>query len=93
MSEQQKQPWRPGKRDFIFLLIVAAVILLLVVGSSERKTVPVPSDDVHRHASSRTACMSCHGADGAHPQPEGHTKADQCFQCHAEPEGWVGAAR
>ena len=93
MSEQQQQPWRPGRRDLIFLLIVAAVILLLVLGSSERKTVPVPADDVHRNASSRTVCMSCHAAGGVRPQPEGHTKADQCFQCHAQPDGWVGESR
>ena len=91
MAEKQNQSWQPGKRDMIFLLIVAAVILLLVLGTSERKTVAVPDNDVHRNASSRVACMACHGPDGERPQPATHTKADQCFQCHAQPEGWVGA--
>lgn len=93
MAEGQKQSWRPGRRDLIFLLIIAAVMLLLVFGSSERRTVPVPSDEAHRTASSRTACLTCHGPGGVHPQPEGHTRADQCFQCHTEPEGWVGTGR
>lgn len=93
MAEKQRQPWQPGKRDIIFLLIVAAVILLLVLGSSERKTVAVPADDIHRSASSRAACMSCHGSEGVRPQPAAHTKADQCFQCHAQPDGWVGGAK
>jgi hypothetical protein len=61
---------------------------LLVLGTSERTTKPVPDDDAHRHATSRAACMVCHGAEGVHPQPQGHTKADQCFQCHAQPQGW-----
>jgi cytochrome c553 len=73
--------------------MVAAVILLLVFGASERTTRPVPANDVHRSASSRAACMGCHGVDGVRPQPEGHTKADQCFQCHAQPEGWIGAGK
>jgi cytochrome c553 len=87
MTEQQKQSWRPGKRDLMFLAMVAAVVLLLVLGSGDRKTVAVPADDVHRTTLSRAACMSCHWPDGDRPQPDKHrhTKADQCFQCHAEP--------
>jgi hypothetical protein len=80
--------WRPGKRDAVFLAIVAVVIMLLVLGTSERTTKPVPDDDTHKHATSRAACMVCHGTEGVRPQPQGHTKADQCFQCHAQPEGW-----
>ena len=91
MTEEQRQSWQSGKRDLIFLLIVAVVILLLVLGTSDRQTVAVPADEVHRNSASRAACMSCHGPDGVRPQPAEHTKADQCFQCHAQPEGWVGA--
>ncbi|MDX8397100.1 MAG: cytochrome c3 family protein [Mariprofundaceae bacterium] len=80
--------WQPGKRDAIFLAIVAAVILLLVLGSSERKTKAVPSDQVHMSVTSRTQCMSCHSAGGVKPQPMGHSKADQCFQCHLQPKAW-----
>ncbi|HKI62518.1 MAG TPA: hypothetical protein VKA31_09515 [Mariprofundaceae bacterium] len=80
--------WRPGKRDAVFLAIVAVVIMLLVLGTSERTTKPVPDDDTHMHATSRAACMACHGTEGVRPQPQGHTKADQCFQCHAQPQGW-----
>ena len=91
MAEKQNQSWQPGKRDMIFLLIVAAVILLLVLGTSERQTVAVPGNEAHRNSASRADCMSCHGAEGVRPQSATHTKADQCFQCHAQPEGWVGA--
>ena len=83
--------WRPGKRDLLFLAIVAAVILLLVLGTSERTTKPVPSDDVHRQATSRAACMECHNATGVKPMPKSHTRDEQCFLCHKQPEGWVGA--
>lgn len=87
MTEQQKQSWRPGKRDLMFLALVFAVVLLLVLGSSDRTTVAVPSDDMHRTTLSRAACMNCHWPDGVRPQggKHLHTKADQCFQCHAEP--------
>ncbi len=88
MQDQGNPRWRPGKRDALFLAIVAGVILLLVLGTSERTTKPVPDDDVHRHATSRAACMSCHGQGGVRPQPAGHTQADQCFQCHLQPKGW-----
>lgn len=88
-SSQQKK-WKPGKRDAIFFAIVAAVILLLVLGTSERKTKPVPNNEIHAQATSRAACMECHGADGVKPRPMGHTQADQCFQCHLQPEGWQG---
>ncbi len=88
MAAEPKQPWRPGKRDVMFLAIVASVILLLVLGTSERTTKPVPNDETHRQASSRAACMACHDSSGIHPQPKGHTRADQCFQCHTQPSGW-----
>jgi cytochrome c553 len=93
MNDQQKQKWQPGKRDLLFLAIVAAVVLALVLGSSERKTKLVPNDETHRNATSRAACMSCHGQDGIRPQPQGHTLANQCFQCHQQPAGWKGATR
>jgi len=93
MSDQQKLKWQPGKRDLIFLGIIAAVVLLLVLGTSERTTKPVPDDATHRAATSKASCMVCHGNAGIHPQPKGHTKADQCFQCHAQPKGWKGASR
>jgi len=88
MANEQERSWRPGKRDALFLAIVAGVILLLVLGSSERTTKPVPNDNTHQHATSRAACMTCHGSGGIRPQPKGHTKADQCFQCHTQPQGW-----
>ncbi|MDX8406947.1 MAG: hypothetical protein R8L58_01030 [Mariprofundaceae bacterium] len=88
MPTESEQSWRPGKRDAMFLAIVAVVILLLVLGSGDRTTRPVPDNDTHQHATSRAACMSCHDSSGVHPQPRGHTKADQCFQCHAQPKGW-----
>lgn len=80
--------WKPSKRDFVFLAIVAAVILLLVLGTSERKTKAVPTDAVHQSVTSRAQCMACHGVDGVKPQPIGHSKADQCFQCHMQPKDW-----
>lgn len=79
---------RFSRNDWTFISIVAVVVLVLVVGSSERKTTPTPNDQIHIAATSRAACMSCHGEDGSKPKPPGHVKADQCFQCHAEPEGW-----
>jgi len=93
MTEQQKQSWRPGRRDLMFLALVLAVVLLLVVGSSDRTTVAVPSDETHRTAASRAACMSCHDINGVRPQSVGHTKADQCFQCHTQPDGWQGEGK
>ncbi len=92
MAESDKrQSWKPGKQDVVFLAIVAAVVLALVLGSSDRTTKPVPNDEVHRTATTRAACMTCHGADGVRPQPMGHTKADQCFQCHVQPKDWAGS--
>ncbi|MBF0281227.1 MAG: hypothetical protein HQM07_01470 [Zetaproteobacteria bacterium] len=82
--------WQPGKRDMIFIAVVAAVILTLALGSHERKTKAVPNDAQHQQATSREACMQCHGVDGVKPQPMRHTQADQCFQCHAQPDGWQG---
>jgi len=90
MGEKQEKSWRPGIRDAIFLGVVAAVVLALVLGSSERTTKATPDDEAHRQATSRAACMRCHGKQGVRPQPAGHTRAEQCFQCHAQPEGWAG---
>lgn len=87
----EKTGWKSGKRDAFFLAFVAAVILLLVIGTGERTTKPTPNDDTHRQVASRAACMECHGEGGVKPQPPRHTKADQCFQCHVQPEGWAGA--
>jgi len=86
-----ERDWKLGKRDVFFLAFVAAVIALLVIGTGERTTKPTPNDATHQHAASRAACLECHGAEGVRPQPPRHTKADQCFQCHVQPEGWVGA--
>jgi len=83
-----KQKWTFGKRDFIFLAVVASVIVLLVLGTSDRTTKNVPSDRIHLQVTTRAECMSCHGVDGIKPQPKGHTRADQCFQCHMQPKEW-----
>jgi len=93
MAEEHKNSWKPGKRDLFFLGVVAAVVLALVLGSTERKTIPVPSDDMHRTVTSKAACMTCHGSAGVHPQPPTHTKMERCFLCHTQPEGWVGAPK
>jgi len=93
MAEQQKNGWKPGKRDLVFLAIVAAVVLVLVLGSRERKKIDVPNDDVHRSVTTKAACMACHGANGIHPQPAKHTKMERCFLCHKQPDGWIGAAQ
>jgi len=89
MNEQvKKKPWRPDKSDMIFFAVVAAVILVLVLGSSPRTTKAVPSDATHLNVTSRSQCMACHGVNGVNPQPKGHTRADQCFQCHMQPKAW-----
>ncbi|GEM_PF-254883 len=98
MSGSNKQPdekltWKPGKRDLLFLAIVAAVVLILTLGSSDRTTKPVPDDAIHRTVSSRAACMVCHGKGGVHPQPKGHVRSGQCFQCHLQPKGWRGSVK
>jgi len=93
MKKEQKQSWQPGKRDLLFLGIIAAVVLLLVLGTSDRKTRPVPDNLIHQSASSKAECMSCHNTEGVEPQPVRHTPSQQCFQCHQQPEGWVGGKK
>jgi len=93
MTEQAQNSWKPGKRDVVFLAIIAAVVLVLVLGTSDRKTIPVPGDEVHRSVTSKAACMTCHDSAGVHPQPITHTKMDRCFLCHTQPEGWLGAIK
>jgi len=89
MDSQHK--WKPGKKDAVFLAVVIAVIVLLVLGTGERTTKPTPNDKVHTHATSREACMACHGSKGVRPRlAEHHVKNDQCFQCHTQPKGWLG---
>jgi len=89
-TQQKQTGWKPGKRDAIFLAIVAAVVLVLVLGTGERTTKPTPKDETHLSATSRAECLNCHSSTGVKPQPLGHTAADQCFQCHLQPEGWRG---
>jgi len=79
-----------SKRDTIFIVIVAIVITFLTLGAKERTTKAVPDDTIHDKATSREQCMTCHSADGVKPQPLGHPKANQCFQCHKQPDHWVG---
>jgi len=88
-----KNQWKPGKRDAIFLAIVVAVVIALVLGTGERTTKPTPNNAVHQRVTSHTACMQCHGPGSVHPQPAGHTRASQCFQCHKQPAGWQGVKR
>ncbi len=88
MSKDENGPWRPTRNDWVFALVVVSVIVALVLGSSERTTKATPNDEVHRHVTSHAECMRCHGADGVLPQPPGHVRAVQCFQCHQQPEGW-----
>ncbi|MDQ6959703.1 MAG: hypothetical protein Q9M27_01640 [Mariprofundaceae bacterium] len=91
MSQTSPAKWKPGKRDAVFAAIVAAVIVLLAFGSGERTTKPTPNDKAHTHATSRQACMACHGSQGVQPRPiEHHAKGDQCFQCHTQPKDWLG---
>ncbi len=81
------------KRDSIFLIIVAAVIIVLAVGSKERTTKAVPENETHAQVTSRAQCLACHDANGVKPQPLGHPKANQCFQCHKQPSNWKGQAK
>ncbi|MDX8393398.1 MAG: hypothetical protein R8K21_02285 [Mariprofundales bacterium] len=76
------------KRDLIFISIVIALITVLVLGSSERRTSNTPEDEIHISIKSRKQCMECHNSEGISPQPVGHLKAEQCFQCHQQPTGW-----
>jgi len=77
-----------GRKDMIFIGIVVAVIIILSLGSQERRTVATPSDAVHAQVTARAQCLQCHGSNGVRPQPMGHTKASQCFQCHTQPKQW-----
>lgn len=79
-----------SKNDIIFVGVVAVIIIALVLGATERTTKAVPDDATHNQVTSRDTCMSCHGVDGVKPQPLGHPKANQCFQCHKQPDHWVG---
>jgi len=79
-----------NKRDYIFIGIVAVVLIVLITGTTERTTKNVPNDETHALATSREACMACHSVDGIKPQPLGHPKANQCFQCHKQPTNWAG---
>ncbi|WP_051938123.1 hypothetical protein [Ghiorsea bivora] len=79
-----------SKRDTVFIVIVAIVITFLTLGAKERTTKAVPDDVMHDNVTSREQCMTCHGVDGVKPQPLGHPKANQCFQCHKQPDHWVG---
>ncbi|MDX8382675.1 MAG: cytochrome c3 family protein [Ghiorsea sp.] len=76
------------KRDYIFIGIIAVVLIFLTTGAKERTTKDVPNNEMHNQVTSRAECLSCHGAEGVKPQPLGHPKANQCFQCHTQPEGW-----
>ena len=89
MSEGEQQKWKPGKRDLIFVSVVVAVVLLLVLGTSERTTKPTPNDETHVKVTSREECKRCHDVGGIKPWPAQHTKADQCYQCHLQPENSV----
>ena len=96
MSSGEKTSWKPGRRDALFLAIVATVVLLLVIGTGDRTTKPVPNDATHlavaQLKSGQTeACMGCHSAEGVHPQPQGHIRGGQCFQCHVQPADWGSA--
>ncbi|RMH52059.1 MAG: hypothetical protein D6682_02625 [Zetaproteobacteria bacterium] len=94
MGEHGMRPrWRPGRRDVAFLAVVGAVITALVVGSGERTTKAVPDDATHRVVTDHAACLACHGKGSARPQPPGHTRAVQCFQCHAQPAHWIGGSK
>lgn len=82
-----------NKRDRVFLAIVFTVIVVLVVGTTERTTKAVPTDETHTKVTSRAECMTCHNVEGVKPQPLGHPKANQCFQCHKQPNSWVGTQK
>jgi len=92
MSEN-KTEWKPGKRDLLALTFVIAVITVLSLGVGERNTAATPDNMIHRTASSRAACLSCHGPEGVRPQPPEHAGNDQCFLCHKQPPGWKGASQ
>ena len=92
-TSENKQRWKPGKRDAIFLALVATVVLTLVFTSSKKTTKPTPDDMVHRTATSRAQCMHCHGPNGVDPQPKGHIKGGQCFLCQLQPKDWKGPVK
>ncbi|MDX8391966.1 MAG: hypothetical protein R8K53_05285 [Mariprofundaceae bacterium] len=93
MSTKKAAPWKPGRKDAIFLTIVLVVIILLVLGSHDRTTKATPNDAMHQQALNHQTCLQCHDANGTRPQPIGHSSSTQCFQCHAQPKGWQGMGK
>lgn len=93
---EEREGWKPGKRDAVFVALVAAVVLALVLGSGERTTRPTPNDETHQKVTSRSECFSCHALEQINrPEREGHrhVREDQCFQCHKQPDTWKAPAR
>lgn len=82
-----------SRRDGIFIAVIFMLVMTLVLGAKERTTKAVPDNAMHKQVTSREACMNCHSTEGLFPQPLGHPKANQCFQCHKQPEHWVGASK
>ena len=78
------------RRDAAFVAVVGAVLVVLALGSGKRTTPATPDDPPHQQATSRAACLGCHGKGGVRAMPKRHPKMDQCFMCHAPPAHWVG---
>ncbi len=78
------------KNDSIFVMIILVVVIVLVIGTTERTTKAVPNDATHQQVTSKAGCMACHDGASERPQPLGHPKSGKCFQCHTQPQDWVG---
>jgi hypothetical protein len=65
-------------------LVFGAVVLIaaLVFLSSGKKAPFIPSDDIHRAATTEVACAACHASGKQAPLKASHPPKEQCLICH-----------
>ena len=74
-----------GRRRWILLALLAATAALVAVLATRTRKPPfLPADPAHAEFTSVSACLVCHGPDGAAPRSKEHPLGNDCLRCHAK---------
>lgn len=68
---------------FLFTALAGLAALILVFALRNRQPPWLPADPEHDPSFGVSACLDCHGPEGAVPRSANHPNGLDCLRCHA----------
>jgi len=70
------------KQTLPLAVVAAAIVIFLFFLSSSKKPPFLPSDDIHKNATTNESCAPCHAPGKQAALKNTHPPKEQCLICH-----------